>query len=672
MAVAGQSLYRWGMSAPPPDQSRDTADLPVDLAATAPFRLGELEITPSTLQVRTPDGVEHTAEPRVLQVLIALAEADGRVVSRDALTQRCWEGRVVGEDSIHRAIARARRLGELSTPPAFVIENIPRVGYRLMSGASGAPAATAEPPYAGPRGALPIGRRGLIAGGVVAVAAAGGAAAYLAGRRAPRSDPLIAVLPFDNLSVDPQLGYFADGLSEDILNALIRGGGVRVTSRTSSFTFRGAAKAKAAQALHADYLLDGSVLREGSRLRVNAHLTQVSNQQTLWSQTYDRDLGQGLQIEDEVAAKVAAALKVRFAGAGSASRLIDPAVYDLYLRGRETSRIHTPESLRQGNALLRLAVSKAPTFSAAWFELAKNDMRSGYLESIPEQRLGFELGRQAAHRAIQLDPGNGAAYGVLAQLTPAFGHWRELEAGLAHGLRVAPNDSDLLMWQAVFLSKTGRSKAALQFARRGQALDPLDMFANHILCIQLTAASRFREAEAMAARLDAIWPDQLAAYWDRFWLYFAAGRDAEGLAMLNDRARRPPNESTEYDVLAQALNARLNGSAGQRQKAGDTLVALSELGSGYAFNSILVLSRLGLFDQALEVARALYLNNGPLRINHDIQFLGNSRFPPHGEEDPNILFRPFVAPLRKSGRLEEIFDGIGLTELWRTSGPPDA
>jgi TolB-like protein/DNA-binding winged helix-turn-helix (wHTH) protein len=660
------------MSAPPPDQRRDTADLPVDLATTEPFKLGELEITPSTLQVRAPDGVEHTAEPRVLQVLVALAEAESRVVSRDVLTQRCWEGRVVGEDSIHRAIARARRLGELSTPPAFIIENIPRVGYRLMTSASGAPASSAERPHAGLWRAPAIGRRGLIVGGVLAVAAAGGAAAYLAGRRAPRSEPLIAVLPFDNLSVDPQLGYFADGLSEDILNALIRGGGVRVTSRTSSFTFRGPAKAKAAQALKADYLLDGSVLREGSRLRVNAHLTQVSNQQTLWSQTYDRDLGQGLQIEDEVAAKVAAAMKVRFAGAGPAGRLIDPEVYDLYLRGREASRIHTPESLRQGNALLRLAVAKAPTFSTAWLALAKNDMRSGYLESIPEQRLGFELGRQAAHRAIQLDPGNGAAYGVLAQLTPAFGHWRELEAGLAKGLRVAPNDSDLLMWQAVFLAKVGRSRAALQFSRRGQALDPLDMYANHVLCVHLTVLERFREAEAMAARLDAIWPDQLAAYWDRFWLYFASGRDAEALAMLNDRARRPPNESTEYDVLAEALSARLRGTSAQRQKAGHALVALSELGSGYAFNSILVLSRLSLFDPALDVARALYLHKGPLNINHNVQFMGNSRFPPHGEEDPNILFRPFVAPLRKSGRLDEIFDGIGLTDLWRASGPPDA
>ncbi|MGH6965781.1 MAG: winged helix-turn-helix domain-containing protein, partial [Phenylobacterium sp.] len=163
------------MSAPPADERQEKAGQQIDLAGTAPFGLGNLEITPATRQVRTPDGVDHTAEPRVLQVLVALAEADGGVVSRDALTRRCWDGRVVGEDSIHRAIAKARQLGELASPPAFHIESIPRVGYRLLTGVMGPQTGVRAPPGAG----LVVGRRGLIAGGVLALAAAGGAVAYL-------------------------------------------------------------------------------------------------------------------------------------------------------------------------------------------------------------------------------------------------------------------------------------------------------------------------------------------------------------------------------------------------------------------------------------------------------------------------------------------------------------
>src|SRR5580765_8051709 len=120
------------MTASPADAA---ADGPIELATTAPFRLGALEFAPSTRQVRGPDGVETTAEPRALQVLVALAEAHGAVVSRDTLVQRCWEGRFVGDDAIQRAVAKARRLADLAAPPAFAIESIPRVGYRLRTDA---------------------------------------------------------------------------------------------------------------------------------------------------------------------------------------------------------------------------------------------------------------------------------------------------------------------------------------------------------------------------------------------------------------------------------------------------------------------------------------------------------------------------------------------------------
>jgi DNA-binding winged helix-turn-helix (wHTH) protein len=201
------------MSLPPADRFPENAAGPIDLAATPAFRLGPLEVRPSTREVRGEGGGERIAEPRVLQVLVALSQAGGAVVSRDTLVQRCWEGRFVGEDAINRAIAKARQLADLASPPAFAIETIPRVGYRLRVGAPGAhePAA----PRAPTAGGLRLPRRGLIAGGAVAAGAAAlvGLGAYRWLRPAPKADPLVAVLPFDNLSPDPQMGYFADGLS---------------------------------------------------------------------------------------------------------------------------------------------------------------------------------------------------------------------------------------------------------------------------------------------------------------------------------------------------------------------------------------------------------------------------------------------------------------------------
>ncbi len=659
------------------------ADLtgPIDLAAQPPFRLGGLEIRPSTRQVRADGGAEQTAEPRVLQVLVVLAAADGAVVSRDVLVARCWEGRIVGEDAINRAIAKTRHLAELTQPPAFAIETIPRVGYRLRTGQTPAdapiPLADADiPPVAAE--APPevshssrVTRRGLTLGGAaVGVAGLAGADLYLGLRRRPKTDPLVAVLPFDNLSPDPQLGYFADGLSEDILDTLIRGGGgVRVTSRTSSFTFRGAAKAKAAEALKADYLLDGSVLRAGGRLRVNVQLTDVAARQTLWSQTYDRDVAQGLQIEDEIAGRVAQALKVRFE-AQPPGRRIDPVAFDLYLRGREATGQHNPESLRDGNDLLRQAVAMAPDFAPAWFELARNCWRSGYLSPLADQTRDYQLGREAARRAIQLDPHNGAAIGVLTQMSPSYHRWGEIDAGLAKGLKLSPNDPNLLAWRCNFMAQTGRNAAAIDLARRAQALDPFDIFPNSKLSTTLTYAGRYAEALVVLDRMREVFPKDLATYWNRFYFLLAARRDAEAVALLQDINR--PDDRVEQQVLTQTVRAAASGVAAERALAVKGLLQLCGQGLGYASNGLMALGRLGAFDEAVSLARSIYLGASEVPINRTIQFLGNSRYPPHGEAETDVLFHPLLRPLRQSGRLNPVFDGIGLTDLWRATGQPDA
>jgi adenylate cyclase len=271
----------------------------------------------------------------------------------------------------------------------------------------------------------------------------------------------VAVLPFDDLSGDKQLAYFADGLSEDILNTLVRSSDVRVTAQSSSFGFRGAAKAKAGAALNADYLLDGSVLRDGDRLRVNAHLSDVHTGQTLWSETYDRGVGQTLQIEDEIAARVASALSLRFAASADVAHPIDPAVFELYLKGREASRIHSPESTAHGGDLLRQAVAAAPNFSAAWFELADNYVRRAQLAPLSEQPPLYAQGRQAAQRAFELDPKNGAALAILPLMSSHRGHWSETDAILRRALAISPHDPDVLLMRGAFLIRTHQLRDAV-------------------------------------------------------------------------------------------------------------------------------------------------------------------------------------------------------------------
>ena len=290
-----------------------TADIEpkaIDLAAERDFTLGALQVHPSSREVVNGTGSE-VLEPRVMQVLVVLAQRRGQVVSRDTLVGLCWAGRSIGEDAIQRAIAKLRKVGE--TTGAFMIETIARVGYRLKS----------------------------VGGAAETVAAAPASA-----------EPILAVLPFDNLSDDRDAQFFSDGMSEEILHTIARAQGLKVVGRTSAFQFRGTDKSvrKVSSELGATHVLDGSIRRVGNRIRIGAHLVEASSQTTVWSEQYDRDLSDVLRLQTEIAEAIAATLRAKLLAKEHAPS-IDPGAYDLYLRARQMrmaslNDVHTAEVVR--------------------------------------------------------------------------------------------------------------------------------------------------------------------------------------------------------------------------------------------------------------------------------------------------------------------------------------
>ncbi len=581
--------------------------------------------------------------------LQALAPTGGILVSADV--QRAVRGSL-GERLAPKGQVKLDKMRE--TLPVFVLKPIGVTASRWQA----------------PTSILRTGRRGLIAGGAVLGLGALAAGGYAFFPRPASADPLVAVLPFDNLSPDPQLGYFADGLAEDILNVLIAGG-ARVTSGTSSFTFRGPAKAQAAKVLKADYTLDGSVLRQGGRLRVNAELVDTRSQRTLWSKTFDRDVAESALISDEIARQVADAMNIRLA-TRKVQKSIDPGVYELYLKGREASRNHDAAILNQGRGMMQEVVRRAPAFAEGWYELAKIDWRSAYLTPIPEQRQRFEEGKAAARRAIELDPRNGGAYSVIAEMTEYFGHWAEIEMGMLKALSLSPNDPYVLLWRGHYLYQTGRTEAALAMARRAYTLDPLELFTNHLPALICIWRGEFVEAQAMVEKLEAGWPGQLAPYWDRFWLMATSGREQAAIDQLSNKSvARPTDQTNQDEILIRALSARLSQDQSQRTAAGRDLIELAQKGLGYACNSLMLLGSLNLQDEAIDLARSIYLDRGSIKIDRSVQFLGNSRYPGYGEAETSPLFHPFLKTLRHTGKLAEVFDGIGLTAFWKRFGQPN-
>ena len=282
----------------------------IDLSRATPFRIGGLVIEPALRQVvADADGHTQTIEPRIMQVLVVLAMADGGIVSRDDLVRQCWDGRIVGNDPINRVITRLRRLTGAAAGNHGRVETITKVGYRLVGAVS--LVASDQPAPLAARSLQIVPRAGLDAQAWTA---------FVADVRdeitrdqpvvVEATTPILAVLPFDNLSSDTEMAYFSDGVSEEILHIVARARSFRVIGKTSSFQFRGAEKTvhRIVGELGASHMLDGSVRRTGQAIRVTAHLVDTATQLTLWSERYDRDATDILAVQDEVAAAIAKAL----------------------------------------------------------------------------------------------------------------------------------------------------------------------------------------------------------------------------------------------------------------------------------------------------------------------------------------------------------------------------
>ena len=318
--------------------------------------------------------------------------------------------------------------------------------------------------------------------------------------------PLLAVLAFDNLSADAEMAYFSDGVSEDILQTVARTCDIAVIARASSFQFRGADKTvkRIVADLGVTHLLDGSVQKSGSRVRISAQLMDCASQTTLWSGRFDRELSDVFALQDEIAGEVANATNVAFApyrrGGG-----VDPAAYDLYLRSRNLIVERDPAPCI---ALLERAVEIAPDFAAAWSALCWARAAQARRGPRPTSFEVLKAGAvQAAERALELDPHAGLAYAALSNLEP-IANYAERERLLQRALDVAPNDPETLTVFAAFCSHVGFTGRALGFAARAYELDPLYPRGADVYSTVLHNAGRVAEAEDLVEACRHRWPER--------------------------------------------------------------------------------------------------------------------------------------------------------------------
>ncbi len=374
-----------------------------------------------------------------------------------------------------------------------------RAALRQMRGS--ATTHSARPAAISPRRSRP-GRR--VAALVVGVLALSAAAVWVLGVRgglAPaREVASIAVLPFADMSQAKDQEYFSDGLSEELLDALARIPQLRVIGRTSSFQFKGKNEdlRVIGRKLGVDHLLEGSVRKEGKRVRITAQLIKVSDGSHVWSETYDRMLDNVLMLQDEIADATAQALRVTLL-AGKTPEQTSIARNDahmLYLEGRYYFKRRTKDDYERAIASYKSALSVDPTFAPGWSGLAWVYAHQAGLGLIPAET-GSRQARDAAQRALALDPKLVEAHTAMVYVLTGYDwDWSAADTEVQQVLILAPGSAEALVSAGVLARTLGRFDEAIDFYQRAKARDPLSTAVHNNLGLALYYAGRPAEAEA--------------------------------------------------------------------------------------------------------------------------------------------------------------------------------
>ncbi len=384
---------------------------------------------------------------KAFQLLRLLVSNPVRLLTKDHILHAVWGDVCVSEGLVREYIHDLRvALGDDPKQPRF-IETVRGRGYRFL-------------------------------GGIEECGAPAGAEAQMKPGTPP---PSLAVLPFTNLSDDPEQEYFSDGITEDIITELSKNPYLSVISRNSTFTFKGKSvrAREVSEYLGAQYVLEGSVRKAGQRIRVTAHLIDAASDRHLWAERYDRDLDDIFTVQDEVVGSIVHALGATDGALEKSARqrsietsVTNPSAYDCYLQAREHFYRHSDSGFEEAEALYEKAIKLDPGFGRAYTGLASlHFLRfkvyfTASFESIEQKTLDLAL------HAVQLDPIDYRAHWVLGRLYNSQGKHTQSLAEFDRALRINPNDANLLAVSVDNLVYGGRMEEALERCQHAIRLNP--------------------------------------------------------------------------------------------------------------------------------------------------------------------------------------------------------
>src|SRR5271165_1276077 len=588
------------------------------------MKFGEFELDAAAFELRR-QGRPIKLERMPMELLLLLVSRKGDLVSRTEIIERLW-GKDVFIDTntaINVAVSKVRQalrddpdnprflqtvsgkgyrfIGSLEQPPAIPAEASP-VEPSLSTPVLTAPlepAATIESPQRPKRGWLMLAMAGL----VVAVAALLSCPRFHQAPKAPGKKTMLLVLPFQNISGDPGQEYVADGLTEETITDLgeLSPAELGVIARTSSMSYKHTDKtvSQIGHELGVDYILEGSVRREGEKARVSAQLIRVSDQTHLWAKNYDRDMHDLLGIENELGKTIAQQVQVNLSPQRqmelSKMRTVDPEAYDLYLKGRFYWNQRTPAGNKESIGYFKQATAKDPNFALAYAGLADAYNFGNIIgDYSPKDR--FLEAREAAIKAIALEWLMAEADAVLGMEKSQYEFdFPGAEREFLKALEVNPNSAYAHLFYAnCYLLPMGRVREAIAENKKALELDPLSLPINNFMAMTYMFAGDYEQSYKQFQHSIEMDPSFLLAHLYLFLLLVNTDRYEQAIQEYQTgqllSGSRPEEAAAEAAAMLKAYKS--GGATGfwnrilkkklQARERGDESVYASEVAGAYA------------------------------------------------------------------------------------------
>jgi TolB-like protein/DNA-binding winged helix-turn-helix (wHTH) protein/Flp pilus assembly protein TadD len=559
------------------------------LAEIVRFGLFQLDLKAGELH---KSGVRVKLQDQPLRVLTVLVEHAGQVVTREQLQQRVWptDVYVTFDQGLNNAIKKVRdALGDSAESPRFV-ETVAKRGYRFIAPISvrselvGAVRAEPEPGLDRQHRFAPLvlPKIAWIALTAFSILTALG---YWVWHRAqirdrPSSEgTVLAVLPFDNLSRDPDQEFFSDGLTEEMIAQLgkLNPKRLSVIARGSVARYKGSrlAASQIGRELHADYLLQGSVRRESGRVRITVQLIQVGDQTDLWTESYDRELKDILALQDSVAKTIAYQIRVtlttEWRNRLANPRTVDPAAYEAYLKGRYFWNKRTGEGLQKAAVYFQQAMDKDPVYAPAYSGLA--DCNSGLTwHGFTSPARTLPRAEAAARKAIQIDPYSAEAHASLGLVLTHRWDWNGAESEFKRALQLDPTYPTAHHWYGDYLSIRGRHDEALIEAKEASKLDPLNQMIGTWVALRYYLARKYDDAIDQSRNTIELDPNFAAAHLLLGEAYAQSGRHKEARGELQIAASLSGGSSLYLAEVGVA-----GALAGRKTEALENIAQLREI-----------------------------------------------------------------------------------------------